>query len=71
MNTTMKWIATIKNNIIKDEELIIEATNIKKLVENINKQSNLNINQTTIQNIYWGRANNWAKQIQITKAFSL
>tara|TARA_R100000541_G_scaffold54591_1_gene63130 strand:- start:390 stop:593 length:204 start_codon:yes stop_codon:yes gene_type:complete len=66
----MKWIATITNNILKDKELIVEATTIKNLVERINKESNLNISQTTIQNIYWGRANNWSKTVKITKGFS-
>ena len=64
----MIWIATINSNINKDEKVEIKATGMRALALKINKETNLNISQNTLHNIYWNRAKN--KQIQITKGIA-
>ena len=63
----MIWIAIINSNLIKGEKMEIRAKGMKELTLKINKETNLNIKQNTLHNIYWNRAGNWAKQIQIIK----
>ena len=66
----LKWVATIKSNIDKETELVIESNTLKKLGYAIKIQSNMDISLTTLQNIYWGRAPALAKTINITKRYS-
>ena len=63
----MIWIAIINSNLIKGEKMEIRAKGMKELTLKINKETNLNIKQNTLHNIYWNRAGNWAKQINAAK----
>ena len=63
----MLWIAIINSNLIKGEKLEIRAKGMRALTLKINQETNMKINQRTLHNIYWNRAGNWAKQIQVIK----
>ena len=66
----LKWVATIKSNIDKDMELVIESNTLKNLGHGIRIKSNMDLSLTTLQNIYWGRAPALSKTINITKRYS-
>lgn len=66
----LKWVATIKSNIDKNAELVVEANNIRNLATAINEKSNMAISITTLHNIYWGRCPALSKQVSIVKRYS-
>ena len=66
----LKWVATIKSNIDKDMELVIESNTLKNLGHGIRIKSNMDLSLTTLQNIYWGRAPALGKNITIIKRYS-